>query len=83
MDAEFFVALDNDMTRIAAAAVMIGALLLRMAGWVVAGWILVVFGFLALWLAHHLAIAPIYHDPEICSQCQARCELSTLDRQKS
>jgi hypothetical protein len=62
LDKEFPLPLDNDVTRIAVVAVLIGAMFIRFAHWLAAGWLIVAFGLVALWLAHQLAIAPNYDE---------------------
>jgi len=66
LENEFPIRLDNDMTRISALSVLVGATIVQYAGWTVAGWVLVVLGFLTLWLAHQLAIAPLYDNAPGC-----------------
>jgi hypothetical protein len=62
LDEEFPIPLDDDVTRIAVITVFVGSLLIRFAHWMTAGWVLVAFGILTLWLAHQLALAPEYDD---------------------
>jgi hypothetical protein len=66
LENEFPIRLDNDMTRISTLSVLVGATIVQYAGWTVVGWVLVVFGFLTLWLAHQLAIAPLYDNIPGC-----------------
>jgi hypothetical protein len=58
LDEEFPIPLDDDVTRIAVITVLVGSMLIRFAHWVSAGWVIIAFGILTLWLAHQLAIAP-------------------------
>ncbi len=61
---EFPVLFENDVARTACLSILLGATLLRSAGWTVVGWSLIAFGILALWLAHQLAIAPYWDEPD-------------------
>jgi hypothetical protein len=63
LDEEFPIPMDNDVTRIAAIAVLVGSIFIRYSSWVTVGWAVVVFGFVALWLAHQIAIAPECDEP--------------------
>jgi hypothetical protein len=58
LNGEFPIPMDNEVTRIAVVAILVGSMFIRFASWVAAGWVIVVFGLLTLWLAHQLAIAP-------------------------
>jgi hypothetical protein len=58
LDREFPILMDDVLTRIAISAVLAGAVLIRLASWTAAGWAVVAFGALTLWLAHKLAVAP-------------------------
>ena len=63
LDEEFPIPLDNDMTCVATLLVLLGAALVRSAGWPTVGWIIAAFGVVTFWLAHQLAIAACYDEP--------------------
>jgi hypothetical protein len=63
LDEEFPIPLDNHMTCVATLLVLLGAILVRSAGWQTVGWTVAAFGIVTLWLAHHVAIAACYDEP--------------------
>ena len=62
LSTEFIILLDDGMARVATLAILAGAVLIRMLNWTLVGWVAVILGLMALWLAHHLAIAPYLED---------------------
>jgi hypothetical protein len=69
LEKEFPIPLNDETTRIACIAILLGGTIIRLAGWSTIGWVstigwaVVAYGVLMLWLAHLIATAPILVEP--------------------
>ena len=52
------------MVGAAISAMLLGALLIGATSWKVPGWVIVIYGLLILYLAHHISAAPCWEEPD-------------------
>ena len=56
--------LAKGMVGIAISAMLLGALLIGLTSWTAAGWVMVAYGILVLYLAYHVSAAPCLDEPD-------------------
>ncbi len=56
--------LAKGMVGVAISAMLLGALLIGATSWQVPGWVMVTYGVLLLYLAHHVSAAPCWDEPD-------------------
>ena len=56
--------LAKGMVGIAVSAMFMGALFIGLTSWTVAGWVMIAYGILVLYLAYHVSAAPCIDEPD-------------------
>jgi fatty acid desaturase len=59
------------MVGVAIAAMLLGALLICATSWKLPGWVIVTYGVLILYLAHHVSAAPCWDEPDAESRARS------------
>jgi fatty acid desaturase len=59
------------MVGVAIAAMLLGALLIYATSWKLPGWVIVTYGVLILYLAHHVSAAPCWDEPDAESRTRS------------
>jgi hypothetical protein len=60
----FPIPLEKGMAKGGVLVVFLGALLIVYVGWTIVGWVVVFYGILLLFLAYHMAVAPLVDDED-------------------